>query len=325
MSISFFGTALVDILLQDISEKLEHESLYASKIHTYSPGGKALNQATCATVFGSTSILLAKHGEDEFGGLIRVELEKAGVQTDCLLVDHALPTGFVILVPEKGDFKSILISYSASIRVSDTDWNAKKNTFLESRIVAGGLELKLDICKQILEESKKAGRLVIVDPYPPEKADTEVLSFADILTPNRDEAMVISGRSINSIFAAKLAAQDIIKMGVKNVCLKLGADGVIVASDDTVEHIKPVKVQPLDTTGGGDVFAGVLASLIDRGIDLINAAKIANYASALSVTRKGAFASIPKPAELFEFMLHRGAEDRLVRIVSDLLEKNQAQ
>jgi ribokinase len=319
MSISFFGTILVDIVLQDLSEKLEHESLYASRYHQVFPGGKALNQAACASTFGEKAVLFAKHGEDPNGAFVRVEIEKKGVLTDCLITDHALPTGFVVLVPKNGDYQSLVVSYGASLKLSEFDYEKIKETFLKSSIVVGGLELNLSLVKRILFDAKERGKLIILDPYPPEKADTEVLALADIITPNRDEGAVISGRDIKSIFAAKLAVRDLLKIGIKNVCLKLGEDGIVIGTKDDIIHITPVKVQSVDATGGGDVFAGLLSVLLKKGIDIITAAEIANYASALSVTSKGAFTSIPTKASLHEFMLHRNADERLIKIVEEHL------
>lgn len=314
MTISFFGTALVDIILFEHSEKLEHESLFASKYHSFHPGGKAVNQATCATLFGRRSKILARVGTDSFGNFIKIELEKKGVDTDCLLFDSALPTGFVVLAPEEHDYKSIVVSYASSLKISEYDFKKVEKNFLSSKVIVGGLELNLALVQHILREARKKKKTVIIDPYPPEKADTEILLMADVITPNRDEGAVISGRDIKSIFSAKMAVSELLKMGIKNVCLKLGADGVVVGQADEIVHIKPIKVQAIDTTGGGDVFAGVLATLLSKGYGLVEASKVANYASALSVTRQGAFASIPNPKEVFEFMLHRKADERLLKI-----------
>lgn len=321
MKAGFFGTALVDIILQDPGNKLEHESLYTSRYHQVFPGGKALNQAVCAARFGIRSSLLARTGSDESGNLIQVELEKNSVSTEFLQRDQALPTGFVVLAPEKQDYKSLVVSYSASLKLSEYDLHYVLPDFLKADFIVGGLELGLSLIKKILNEAKKKGRTIIIDPYPPEKADTEILSLADIITPNRDEGAVISGRDIKSIFAAKMAVDEMLKMGIKNVCLKLGPDGVVIGNSSGILHLPPIKVQPVDTTGGGDVFAGVLTSLLAGGHDLKTSCEIANYASALSVTRFGAFSSIPSPRELTEFMIHRGADERLIRIMEDLVAR----
>jgi ribokinase len=312
MKAGFFGTALVDIVLREPSEKLEHESLYAARYHQIFPGGKALNQAVCAARFGLRPYLLAKVGNDEFGNLIRVELEKNNVSTDFLLIDEALKTGFVVLAPQKEDYKSLLVSYSASLKLNSYGLEKLLPEFLKADFIVGGLELNLNLVKKILYEAKIRGKTTAIDPYPPEKADVEILTLADIITPNQDEGAIISGRDIKSIFAAKMAVAEMQKMGIKKVCLKLGPDGIVIGSEYVIEHLPAVKVQAVDTTGGGDVFAGVLTALLAHGFDFKEACMIANYASALSVTRLGAFASLPQPRELLEFMLHRGADQKLI-------------
>lgn len=319
MSISFFGTALADIILQNLSSKLEHESLFASKYHTAHPGGKAVNQAACASLFGAKTKILAKVGNDELGNLIKIELEKHNVSTECLLTDFALPTGFVVLTPENIDYKSVLVSYSASLKITDYELQKVEKEFFSSTFIVGGLELNLKLIKNILQKAKRKKKTIIIDPYPPEKADVEVLNYADIITPNREEGSIITGRDIKSIYAAKMAVTELLKMGIKTVCLKLGADGLVIGRKNEIHHIPPVKVQAVDTTGGGDIFAGVLTALLEKKVDLFTSAKIANYASALGVTRLGAFSSIPRPNEVYEFMLHRGAEDSLLKTMEHLL------
>jgi ribokinase len=53
----------------------------------------------------------------------------------------------------------------------------------------------------------------------------------------------------------------------------------------------------IDTVAAGDTFCGALAVALSESKTLPDAARFANIAAALSVTKKGAQASIPLRAE----------------------------
>ena len=57
----------------------------------------------------------------------------------------------------------------------------------------------------------------------------------------------------------------------------------------------------VDAAAAGDTFSGSLDTALARGGEVVGAARFANAAAALSVTRAGAIASVPDPAELETF------------------------
>ena len=58
------------------------------------------------------------------------------------------------------------------------------------------------------------------------------------------------------------------------------------------------KVKAVDTTAAGDVFNGALAVALGEGQSLLDAARFANAAAAISVTRRGAQPSAPSRREI---------------------------
>ena len=60
-------------------------------------------------------------------------------------------------------------------------------------------------------------------------------------------------------------------------------------------------VDAVDTNGAGDTHAGVFIAALAHGADPLEAARRANAAAALSVTRPGP-ATAPTAAELAEFL-----------------------
>jgi ribokinase len=62
--------------------------------------------------------------------------------------------------------------------------------------------------------------------------------------------------------------------------------------------IPAYKVKAVDTTAGGDVFNGALAVALAEGRSLLEAARFATAAAAISVTRLGAQTSAPTRLEI---------------------------
>jgi ribokinase len=61
-------------------------------------------------------------------------------------------------------------------------------------------------------------------------------------------------------------------------------------------------VNAVDTTAAGDTFNGALTVALAEGKPILEAAKFANAAAAISVTRAGAQSSIPSREEAEEFL-----------------------
>ncbi len=91
--------------------------------------------------------------------------------------------------------------------------------------------------------------------------------------------------------------------GLRGVVLKRGAEGAFVAvAGGRAEWVKPFKVNAIDTVAAGDCFNGAFAVALLEGKDPWTAARFANAAAAICVTRKGAAASMPLRAEVEEFL-----------------------
>jgi ribokinase len=71
-----------------------------------------------------------------------------------------------------------------------------------------------------------------------------------------------------------------------------GANGVVVRGDRRLAVASP-PVDPVDTTGAGDVFAGYLGAGLAAGTDFERAVRLATVAGALSTERGGVQAAVP--------------------------------
>lgn len=91
-------------------------------------------------------------------------------------------------------------------------------------------------------------------------------------------------------------------MGVQNVIITLGKEGVFVDSDGKSEIIPSYKVKAVDTTGAGDAFNGGLLAALSEGKDIFSAAKFANATAGLAVTKMGTSVAMPTRVEIDQFI-----------------------
>jgi ribokinase len=79
----------------------------------------------------------------------------------------------------------------------------------------------------------------------------------------------------------------------------LGPEGALVQEElGLPQHVPAPAVTAVDTTGAGDVLAGVVAAGIDRGLPLLSAVRWAIAAASHKVTRRGTSSGFPTSDEL---------------------------
>jgi 2-dehydro-3-deoxygluconokinase len=119
------------------------------------------------------------------------------------------------------------------------------------------------------------------------------IALSDYFLPSLEDAQQFTGLDDrDAIIDWCLAA------GARQILLKLGADGVIVADAARSVHVPGYPVDAVDATGAGDCFAGSLLARLAAGDDLLAAARYANAAAALTTTGFGAVAPIPAPQQV---------------------------
>jgi ribokinase len=108
-----------------------------------------------------------------------------------------------------------------------------------------------------------------------------------LLTPNAHEARALTGEEDVEAAARALAA----RTGAP-VLVTLGAEGALLLDGD-VERLPAPTVKVVDTTGAGDAVNGALAAELAAGRPLLEAARFAMVAAALSTQVAGARAGMP--------------------------------
>ena len=138
-------------------------------------------------------------------------------------------------------------------------------------------EVPEEVNEVAVELANKHSVKVILNPAPIRKISDKIENSVFAVTPNEQEKKAIDMNHF------------------KNVIITLGSKGCSI--NDKI-FVDAIDVTPVDTTGAGDTFNGVLAVCLAEGKDLYTACKYAVCGSGLSVTKSGVLNSIPTKKEI---------------------------
>ncbi|MEI7903983.1 MAG: ribokinase [Candidatus Firestonebacteria bacterium] len=263
-----------------------------------SPGGKGANQAVAAGKLGGRVYLVAKIGKDVFGENSLENFKKTGVKADFVSRDPILPSGVALICVDDTGKNIIVVAPGANGALSIADVRKAKGVIAKAACVVLQLEIPLKVVEFSVRLAHKLKIPVILNPAPARKLSAGLLKLVDIINPNETEAELITGVKLRNKDDYRKAAGILKKRGVKTVIITLGAKGVYVSSAEYAGFLPAFKVKPVDTVGAGDAFTGGLAYALSNNRGLREAVIFGNAVAAVSVTRKGAQASMPKLNEV---------------------------
>ncbi|HZF66218.1 MAG TPA: ribokinase [Chitinophagaceae bacterium] len=274
------------------------------------PGGKGANQAVAARRMGADVIFITKTGNDIFGRQSIQLFEEEGIGIDHIISDPVNPSGVALIAVDKSGENCIVVASGANANLVPADLKNATEVISGASTILMQLEIPVKTVEFVASIAKANGIKVILNPAPVCELPPSVLQSVSIITPNRKEAEMLSGISINDQASFNEAAHRIKEKGVETVIITLGAEGAFIFSNDLVTMVPAPQVVAVDTTAAGDVFNGALAVALSEEMPIIDAVSLACHAAALSVTRLGAQSSAPHRPEVEAFLQRQLAEKK---------------
>jgi ribokinase len=276
------------------------ETIQGSSFEVFN-GGKGANQAVAIANLGAPVDIIAALGTDLFTERLLQGLKAAGVDTHAVQM-VAGPCGVAHISRADNGENSIIVISGANRSVTASYIDAHGDMLQRAKMILVQLETPLDAVVRLAEHAHRAQVPLMLDPAPAVPLPEALLSRTTWLTPNETEAQILLGR-VNREPAE--AAEKLLRMGARNVALKLGAQGVFLAGRDCApQRIPGFPVTAVDTTAAGDCFNAAFAVSLIRGNPPAEAARYAAAAAAISVTRAGAQPSLPTGVEVDAFLAH---------------------
>ncbi|MCX7935315.1 MAG: PfkB family carbohydrate kinase [Planctomycetota bacterium] len=128
------------------------------------------------------------------------------------------------------------------------------------------------------------------------------MQFDDVISPNESELAMLSGQAIASLAAAEAAARALLAPAGGTVVVKMAEKGALWCERRGCRHYPAFAVQAVDTTAAGDAFTAALTLGLCAGKSPEEIMRLALAAGALACTRFGAQPSLPRLAEVEEFL-----------------------
>jgi ribokinase len=278
------------------------ETLQGNDLRTFA-GGKGGNQAFAAARMGGRVSMVGQVGNDGFGVMLLDSLRSAGVNTDHVAVVEGSSGTAMILVLPNGE-NAIVISPGANATLTPGEAARSLEHLATGSLLLCQLEIPMETVERSLAAAKRNGATTILDPAPANAACLAMLAHVDFLTPNETEAMQLLGLdgAIGDDDQALQVASKLRDRGASTVVLKLGSRGCCIVNKEISTIVSSHEVAAVDTTAAGDTFNGAFACDLEQKRSIVEAARFANAAGALAVTKPGAQNSVPTRKEVEQFL-----------------------
>lgn len=245
------------------------------------PGGKGGNQALAARRAREAVVVMAGAvGNDSFAEIALSRLQTEGVVLN--LVRHVQrPTGCAaIMVGQDGEN---MIAVATGANLSAASASVPQNMLNHNTVLLCQMEVPPDQNWKLLERANAAGALSILNLAPAAPIEPGLFGKIDIVVANEGEAASLKEEP--ATIAGRLRQAFIITRGAAGSIAYLPGGEQI--------ETPALRITPVDTTGAGDAFTGVLAASLDEHLALDVALRRANVAAGLACLEQGAQSAMP--------------------------------
>jgi sugar/nucleoside kinase (ribokinase family) len=270
-----------------------------AKSASFEAGG-GFNVMAAAQRNGLPVVYLGRHGTGRFGDLAREAMRAEGIRIG---IAHPAErdTGLCVAVTDASAERSFISYIGAEGEVTAEDLASVPAEAGDYVYVSGYSLLQVGKAQALVDwvlELPK-GINVVFDPGPLVDSPDEpliqaLLARIDIWTSNSVEVLRLTGAS--DIAEALDRLVDHLPAEVLMV-VRDGPQGCWISQRGERQHVPGFKVAAVDSNGAGDAHAGVFVAGLAHGLSAIEAARRANAAAALAVTRWGP-ATSPGSAEV---------------------------
>ncbi len=287
MSIVVLGSINMDLVARVKAFPRPGETLTGNSFTT-APGGKGANQAVACARLGALTGMIGRVGSDYFGKMLKNHLDDEGVDVGGVLEDPANHSGVAMIVIDEQAENNIIIIPGSNASVGSDDLRRLDAVLDETRVLLLQLEIPMDTVLKAAQMAHARGVQVILDPAPAKALPLELYKSVDFLTPNLGETAALVGFLIRSDRDAQRASQILRERGTEWVIIKMGEQGVFVASSAGYQSYPAIPVTAVDTVAAGDAFNGALAAAINEGLPVEQAIRWGVAGGAWAVTKPGA-------------------------------------
>ncbi|MGX1195097.1 ribokinase [Metabacillus sp. SLBN-84] len=287
--IAVIGSLNMDLVaVTEVSPKMG-ETVFGKDFSMF-PGGKGANQATAAGRLGAQVMMFGTVGDDDHGRSLLAELDINHVDASHVAKRKDSPTGCAMIESCLGQNRIIVIP-GANSKTDRSYLEEKMEVILEADVILLSMEIPLESIEYAAEILSGYGKTVILNPAPAVPIPKSLIDHTSCILPNEHEAAILFN----------MPEEEALRKYPNKLLITKGEQGVVYHDGEKPVHIPAVKVNPVDSTGAGDTFAGAFAAASAKGLVLKEAVQFAAAAAGLSVEKHGAQSGMPTEKELEAF------------------------
>ena len=276
-------------------------------------GGAESNFAIGLAHLGIRAGWISRLGNDSLGDYMEALIRGEGVDVSRVKRDPEYPTG--LMIKERKDLGESKVYYyrknSAASRLSPADLDEEYLSQAKYLHITGITPALSSSCREAVYHAIKIARAnglqVTFDPnlrlklWPRQEMRRVILDLC------RSVDIVLPGLSEGQLLFQKEEQDEILdeflKLGPDVVVMKTGAEGAVVATQDSREKVAGYPVERIvDPIGAGDGFAAGFVTGLLKGYSLVESVQLANAVGAFALTVKGDIEGLPTWDELQVFL-----------------------
>lgn len=301
------GNAVVDIIVKNGPDHTPDGMTQFSEAITMHVGGDAVNEAVSLAGMENEVELYTSIGDDSLGSAFRSILANYKISDRGIVTDpNYSTTATVVTIGADGEHGCMTLRNGAagnmrySTEVFNIDFTNAGLVSIASLFWSRGQ--RDDDLTELLSKAQAAGALTLADMVLDQSQMTlddisGAMKHLDYLVPSYHEASYFTGKTEPEEIAAEFH-----RRGVKNVVLKMGADGVFASAGGKTWRVGTIASKVVDTLGGGDNFVAGFITGIVNGMEMEEALYFGSAAAAIAISQYGANGAIKSRKQVADYL-----------------------
>jgi sugar/nucleoside kinase (ribokinase family) len=253
-------------------------------------GGSAANTVVGVAELGGRAAYCGKVGDDELARFYRQDLDSVKVRFDGASSSEPTGTALVLITPDAQRTMLTCLGASSLLDAPDVQTASLEGCaylYVEGYLLPGESTRRAALAA--IKAAKERGvrvALTVSDPFVVAQSAKLLWELidgqVDLLFCNEIEAAALVG-SDDMVECARA-----LHRRATSVALTLGAKGSVLMHEGTLHPVEGVNVEPVDTTGAGDMYAAGILYGLTHGLSWPEAGRLASHAAARVVSVLGA-------------------------------------
>ena len=240
-------------------------------------GGSASNTIHGLASLGVSCGFIGSVGQDEFGRFFETDQREKGILPELRYSDT--PTGRAHAFVSQDSERTFGTYLGAALELGPADLSAARYAGYDWLYIEGYLVQNHALIEQAVKLAKDCGLKVALDlaSYNVVEDNRAFLErilkdYVDLVFANEEESKAMTGRDPEG-------ALDLLSSWCADAVVKTGSTGSLVRLEGETVRVEPVRANPVDTSGAGDLYAAGYLYGLSKGLNPYQSGQIGSVLS----------------------------------------------